>query len=163
MFQWRMKLDSGLQYGAYPIMECDAVGGSFAGTSTNANLEWGYTAGTGPLHAVGLSMNNGPVGDVYVSTGDDGVGSGDLTNWHKYALEWTGSTHQWNYYIDEVEQTGSNSNEPNMPTIGWNCKLTLGIAQNQTNGGFHTLWNTAHPGPFFMYVSDAQVYKKPGT
>jgi hypothetical protein len=109
--------------------------------------------------AIGSGSNNFPV-----TTGDDGVGSGNLTNWHKYALEWTGgTTHQWHYYIDGSEMPVSSNNEASVPTTGWNCKFTMGIAQNQTNTGFHTLWDAAHPGPFYMYVSDAQVYKKPGT
>jgi hypothetical protein len=168
IFQWRMKLDSGLQNGAYPVMECDAVGGRFNGYNINANFEFGYNYnGHSPLNEVGLTLNNAannPSNINLVTTGDDGVGSGDLRNWHKFALEWTGtSTHQWHYYVDGVELPAASINETNVPTVGWNCKLTMGIAQNQTNGSFHSLWDTGHPGPFFMYVSDTQFYKKPGT
>lgn len=165
--QWRMKLDQGLLHGSYPAIECDAVdaANSIGGISVNANMEFGYTYGTGALHAVGLGINNtANQTSSLVATGDDGVGVGDLTNWHKYMMEWTGpGTHQWNYYIDGVSQPVVTHNEANAPSVGWNCVFAQGIANNAANGSFHTLWSSSFPGPFLMQISDVQFYKKPGT
>jgi hypothetical protein len=167
MLQWRMKLDQGLLHGAYPGVECDAADGanSVAGGTTNANMEFGYTYGTGALHAVGLGINNtANETSSLVNTGDDGVGTGDLTNWHTFGLEWTGNAaHQWNYYIDGVSQAVSTHNETRTPSVGWSCVFAQGIANNAANGSFHTLWSSSTPGPFYMWISDVQFYKKPGT
>jgi hypothetical protein len=173
--QWRMKLDNGVSFGAYPGMECDGVGTNLTtkgNAAPNANFEFGYnySAYTGnALTAVAFGMNNtavssfGGTGFFGVTTGDDGVGGGDVRNWHKYALEWTGTA--WQYYVDGVLRQGaiSEAGQAATPNLGFQCYWFLGAAESSFSS-FHTVWDSAaHPGPYHTWISDIQFYKKPGT
>jgi len=178
LMQFRAQFDlTGLSNGMYPGVECEAVDGvsGLQGGTTNANYELGYTAGGGSSQHVGFGLNNVANGSADITTGDDGVGSGNLGNWHTFALEWSGGTPggaagTWRYYIDGVLKQTSVENNGN-PSIGWHCVFSQGAALNRYSS-FHTLWNNTQnpqstplngPGPYNINISDVQVYKKPGT
>ena len=132
-------------------------------------------------------------GNNYVTTGSinpdgsvpaGGQGSGDSRNWHVYGLEWVKSpapgapsgSGQWFYYVDGVSQpviglqtsqggyNGIPHAETRVPTIGWQCSLSQNIT-NASFNSFHSAWNpnNPNPGPFYMWVSDVQIWKKPGS
>lgn len=176
MLQWRMKLDDGVLAGGYFSTQCSAVGGSYpaAGANdANANFEFGYLYnGAADARALGLGVNDTPNsagGVTLVSSGDDGVGTGDTRNWHTYALEWTGNTNaagskQWWYYVDGVAKPVITHAETRVPTIGWGCTFTHNIA-SAGQVSFHSMWDTgwSQGGAFYAYLSDVQIYKKPGT
>lgn len=126
--QWRQKLDNGITLGAYPGVQCSAVGGPYPATGgntidSNSNFEFGYlvnaSGGSPSLTSFGNGQNDVAVqtstaapGNNFVTTGDDGVGSGNLTNWHTMAVEWVNrpasgapaGSGQWYYYVDGVSQ-----------------------------------------------------------
>lgn len=157
----RLKYSAGLSSGQDAGLECDAVdtANGISSYQANANIEMGFTQGGTALENYDVGVNNGTYqlgnSTTNITTGDDGVGSGDATNWHVYAIEWFSGS--WYFYIDGV-QVYSHAEPLGTPSVGWACSLTNFVAPS-ADAGYHSSWTSGNPGIFNMYVSDFQVYK----
>lgn len=167
LMQWRSKFDDGLQYGSYPGMQCSATGANGAdGFSYNANFEFGYTWTGTPLTDVAFGVNNLTADTSNGGTLETGVmqvpSTNDLTQWHTFGVEYTGDTgtRKWQYYVDGVLQDTASATQP--PGTDFNCSWQIFNAPS-VDDGWHSAISSSNPGPFSLWISDIQFYKKPGT
>jgi hypothetical protein len=158
LVRFRAKFDANLQYGFWPGVQCSA--NNSQGYDYNFNMEWGYEGGKGPLWYGGLSGNNATIGHFTIP-------NTDATNWHTYAMEYTGdssSPRVVNYYVDGILQGTWTPGSALPKGANYNCAFYPQVIAAKLGSGWHSVPNfSIAPGPFYMWISDIQFYKKPGT
>jgi hypothetical protein len=154
LIQFRFR-EEGTLYGSNAVVQCGANDSTWF--SNNFLMETGFTeGGVNPLYDVKFGIDNDVSVFAHVS-----LSGSNITNFHIIAFEYEGdSTRNVNYYFDGVKVgtfTKYESGEDFTCEIGFDVMAPIG-------SGFHSVPDLVnHPGPFHMWVSDVQIYKKPGT
>lgn len=167
--QFRMKTDTGLNYGEWPGLQCSANdGGVHNGTDQyNISLEWGWNwIGSDPnitamnsLEAAQANVALSPVGQS--NTLYRLPNNSDWATYHTVLMEYEGDnaaqSGTWNIYVD------GNLAYANTPAISGGVDYYCAIYNNMTPHSYSARPrpSTTNPPPFHFNISDWQIWQKP--